>query len=362
LTKVALITGITGQDGAYLAEFLLSEGYMVHGLKRRASSFNTDRIDHLYQDPHEKNVRLRLHYGDLTDSTNLIRIIQEVQPDEIYNLAAQSHVGVSFETPEYTANSDAVGTLRVLEAIRILDLGKKTRFYQASTSEMFGKVQEIPQRETTPFYPRSPYGAAKVYAYWITVNYREAYGLYACNGILFNHESPMRGETFVSRKITRALTRIKMGLQETLHLGNLDSRRDWGHARDYVRAQWLMLQQEVAEDFVIATGKQYSVRDFVVAAGALLDMKIEWQGEGVDEVGIDTVSGRPLVRVDPRYFRPTEVETLLGDASKAREKLGWTAEITFPELVAEMVESDLDAAKRDAMVAKEGYRVYSRHE
>jgi GDPmannose 4,6-dehydratase len=362
LTRVALITGVTGQDGAYLAELLLAEGYEVHGVKRRASSFNTDRIDHLYQDPHETNVRLKLHYGDLTDSTNLIRIIQEVQPDEIYNLAAQSHVGVSFETPEYTANSDAVGTLRVLEAIRILGLEKKSRFYQASTSEMFGKVQEIPQRETTPFYPRSPYGAAKVYAYWITVNYREAYGMFACNGILFNHESPLRGETFVSRKITRALTRIKVGLQETLHLGNLDSRRDWGHARDYVRAQWLMLQQEVPEDFVIATGKQYSVRDFVVAAGTLLDMKIEWQGDGVDEVGIDTVSGRPLVRVDPRYFRPTEVETLLGDATKAREKLGWTAEVTFPELVAEMVESDLDAAKRDALVAKEGYKVYSHHE
>jgi GDPmannose 4,6-dehydratase len=360
--RTALITGITGQDGAYLAEFLLSKGYSVHGVKRRASSFNTDRIDHLYQDPHEKDVRLKLHYGDLTDSTNLIRIIQEVQPDEIYNLAAQSHVAVSFETPEYTANSDAIGTLRVLEAIRILGLEKKTRFYQASTSEMFGKVQEIPQRETTPFYPRSPYGAAKVYAYWITVNYREAYGLYACNGILFNHESPMRGETFVSRKITRALTRIKVGLQETLHLGNLDSRRDWGHARDYVRAQWLMLQQEAPEDFVIATGKQFSVRDFVVAAGSLLDMQIEWQGDGVDEVGIDTVTGRQLVRVDPHYFRPTEVETLLGDATKARQKLGWTAEVSFPELVAEMVESDLDLAKRDALVAKEGYKVYSHHE
>ncbi len=338
MTKIALITGVTGQDGAYLAEFLLAKGYEVHGIKRRASSFNTDRIDHLYQDPHEANVRLTLHYGDLTDSTNLIRIIQEVQPDEIYNLAAQSHVAVSFETPEYTANSDALGTLRVLEAIRILGLEKKTRFYQASTSEMFGKVQEIPQRESTPFYPRSPYGAAKVYAYWITVNYREAYGLFACNGILFNHESPMRGETFVSRKITRALTRIKVGLQETLHLGNLDSRRDWGHARDYVRAQWLMLQQDVPEDFVIATGTQYSVRDFVVAAGTLLDMKIEWQGEGVDEVGIDTVTGRKLIRVDPRYFRPTEVETLLGDATKARERLGWRAEVTFPELVEEMVE------------------------
>ena len=362
MAKTALITGITGQDGAYLAELLLQKGYAVHGVKRRASSFNTDRIDHLYQDPHDTDVRLQLHYGDLTDSTNLIRIIQEVQPDEIYNLAAQSHVAVSFETPEYTANSDAIGTLRVLEAIRILGLEQKTRFYQASTSEMFGKVQEIPQRETTPFYPRSPYGAAKVYAYWITVNYREAYGLYACNGILFNHESPMRGETFVSRKITRALTRIKVGLQETLHLGNLDSRRDWGHARDYVRAQWLMLQQEEPEDFVIATGKQYSVRDFVAAAGSLLDMKIEWQGEGVDEVGIDTVTGRRLVRVDPRYFRPTEVETLLGDATKAREKLGWTAEVGFSELVREMVESDLDLAKRDSLVEKEGYKVYKHHE
>jgi GDPmannose 4,6-dehydratase len=362
LSKRALITGITGQDGAYLAEFLLQKGYIVHGIKRRASLFNTDRIDHLYQDPHETDVRLKLHYGDLTDSTNLIRIIQEVQPDEIYNLAAQSHVAVSFETPEYTANSDAVGTLRVLEALRILGLEKKTRFYQASTSEMFGKVQEIPQRETTPFYPRSPYGAAKVYAYWITVNYREAYGLYACNGILFNHESPLRGETFVSRKITRALTRIKVGLQDSLHLGNLDSRRDWGHARDYVRAQWLMLQQEAAEDFVIATGTQYSVRDFVATAGSLLDMTIEWQGEGVDEVGIDARSGRALVHVDPRYFRPTEVETLLGDATKAREKLGWTAEVTFPELVAEMVASDLELAKRDALVAKEGYKIYSHHE
>jgi GDPmannose 4,6-dehydratase len=362
MSKTALITGITGQDGAYLAELLLSKGYLVHGVKRRASSFNTDRIDHLYQDPHEEQVRLKLHYGDLTDSTNLIRIIQEVQPDEIYNLAAQSHVGVSFETPEYTANADAVGTLRVLEAIRILGLEKTTRFYQASTSEMFGKVQEIPQRENTPFYPRSPYGAAKVYAYWITVNYREAYGMFACNGILFNHESPMRGETFVSRKITRALTRIHVGLQQTLHLGNLDSRRDWGHARDYVRAQWLMLQQEEPEDFVIATGKQFSVRDFVIAAGSLLDMKIEWQGEGVDEVGIDGETGRTLVRVDPRYFRPTEVETLLGDATKARQKLGWTATVSFSELVAEMIEADLEVAKRDALVAKEGYKVYNHHE
>ena len=362
MAKIALITGITGQDGAYLAEFLLAKGYIVHGIKRRASSFNTDRIDHLYQDPHERDVRLKLHYGDLTDSTNLIRIIQEVQPDEIYNLAAQSHVAVSFETPEYTANSDAVGTLRVLEAIRILGLEKRTRFYQASTSEMFGKVSEVPQRETTPFYPRSPYGVAKVYAYWITVNYREAYGLFACNGILFNHESPLRGETFVSRKITRALTRIRVGLQETLHLGNLDSRRDWGHARDHVRAQWLMLQQEQADDFVIATGKQYSVRDFVVAAGSLLDMRIEWRGEGVDEIGCDAVTGRAVVRVDPRYFRPTEVDTLLGDAAKARDKLGWTAEVSFPELVAEMIESDLDLAKRDALIAKEGYQVYSHHE
>jgi len=362
LAKTALITGITGQDGAYLAEFLLEKGYSVHGVKRRASSFNTDRIDHLYQDPHERNVRLKLHYGDLTDSTNLIRIIQEVQPDEIYNLAAQSHVGVSFETPEYTANSDAVGTLRVLEAIRILGLEKKTRFYQASTSEMFGKVQEIPQRETTPFYPRSPYGAAKVYAHWITVNYREAYGLFACSGILFNHESPLRGETFVSRKITRALTRIKVGLQDALYLGNLDARRDWGHARDYVRAQWLMLQQETPEDFVIATGKQYSVRDFVVAAGALLNLKIDWRGTGVDEVGVDTASGRTLVRIDPRYFRPTEVDTLLGDPSKAREKLGWVAEVDFAGLVAEMVASDLEIARRDALVAKEGFKVYSHHE
>jgi GDPmannose 4,6-dehydratase len=362
LSKRALITGITGQDGAYLAEFLLQKGYTVHGIKRRASLFNTDRIDHLYQDPHEPNVRLKLHYGDLTDATNLIRIIQEVQPDEIYNLAAQSHVAVSFETPEYTANSDALGTLRLLEAIRILGLENRTRFYQASTSEMFGKVQEIPQRETTPFYPRSPYGAAKVYAYWITVNYREAYGIFACNGILFNHESPLRGETFVSRKITRALTRIKVGLQESLHLGNLDSRRDWGHARDYVRAQWLMLQQDTAEDFVIATGTQYSVRDFVATAGSLLDMNIEWQGEGEDEVGIDVATGRTLVRVDPRYFRPTEVDTLLGDATKAREKLGWTAEVAFPDLVAEMIESDLELAKRDALVAKEGYKIYSHHE
>ena len=362
MAKTALITGITGQDGAYLAEFLLAKGYKVHGVKRRASSFNTDRIDHLYQDPHEKDVHLKLHYGDLTDSTNLIRIIQEVQPDEIYNLAAQSHVAVSFETPEYTANADAVGTLRVLEAIRILGLERKSRFYQASTSEMFGKVRETPQSETTPFYPRSPYGAAKVYAYWITVNYREAHGLFACNGILFNHESPLRGETFVSRKITRALTRIKVGLQESLYLGNLDSRRDWGHARDYVRAQWLMLQQEVPEDFVIATGRQHSVRDFVAAAAALLDLKIEWRGAGVDEVGFDAATGRQLIRVDPRYFRPTEVDSLLGDPGKARQKLGWSAEVTFEQLVAEMVQADMELAKRDALVTKEGYKVYHHHE
>jgi GDPmannose 4,6-dehydratase len=362
LSKCALITGITGQDGSYLAEFLLGKGYSVHGIKRRASLFNTERIDHLYQDPHEQNIRLKLHYGDLTDATNLIRIIQESQPDEIYNLGAQSHVQVSFETPEYTANSDAVGTLRVLEAIRILGLEKKTRFYQASTSEMFGKVQETPQRETTPFYPRSPYGVAKLYAHWITVNYREAYGLFACSGILFNHESPLRGETFVSRKITRALTRISVGLQDTLHLGNLNALRDWGHARDYVRAQWLMLQQEVPEDFVIATGRQTSVRDFVAAAGKLLGLQIVWQGKGLDEVGIDTGTGRTLVRIDPRYFRPTEVETLVGDPTKARQKLGWSAECSFEELVEEMVRSDLEVAMRDALVAKEGYKVYSHHE
>jgi GDPmannose 4,6-dehydratase len=362
MTKTALITGITGQDGSYLAELLLTKGYQVHGVKRRASSFNTDRIDHLYQDPHDKDVRLKLHYGDLTDSTNLIRIIQEVQPDEIYNLAAQSHVAVSFETPEYTANADGLGTLRLLEAIRILRLERSTRFYQASTSEIFGNVREIPQRETTPFYPRSPYGVAKVYAYWITVNYREAYGMFACNGILFNHESPVRGETFVSRKITRALARIHLGLQESFHLGNLDSRRDWGHAKDYVLAQWLMLQQDEPDDFVIASGKQYSVRDFVVAAGTLLDMKIEWQGEGVDEVGIDSASGRTVVRVDPRYFRPTEVQTLLGDPTKARQKLGWHAETDFASLVSQMVAEDVDQAKRDSLVAKQGYRVLSHHE
>jgi GDPmannose 4,6-dehydratase len=360
--KRALITGITGQDGAYLAEFLLQKGYEVHGLKRRASSFNTDRIDHLYQDPHESNVRLHLHYGDLTDATNLIRIVQMVQPDEIYNLAAQSHVAVSFETPEYTANSDAVGTLRILEAIRILGLQKKTRFYQASTSEMFGKVQETPQRETTPFYPRSPYGAAKLYAYWITVNYREAYGMFACNGILFNHESPLRGETFVTRKITRGLARIKTGLQSTLHLGNLDSLRDWGHARDYVKAQWLMLQQATPEDFVIATGEQHSVREFVKCAGQELGMHIEWQGSGVNEQAVDAETGRTIVKVDPRYFRPTEVDTLLGDPAKAREQLGWRAEISFPQLVKEMVAEDLANAQRDALIAREGYKPLNHHE
>jgi GDPmannose 4,6-dehydratase len=362
LTKRALITGITGQDGAYLAELLLDRGYEVHGIKRRASSFNTDRIDHLYQDPHEKNVRLSLHYGDLTDSTNLIRIIQQVQPDEIYNLAAQSHVAVSFETPEYTANSDALGALRILEAIRILGLEKKSRFYQASTSEMYGKVMEVPQRETTPFYPRSPYGAAKVYAYWITVNYREAYGLYACNGILFNHESPIRGETFVTRKITRGLARIKEGLQDILYLGNIDALRDWGHARDYVKAQWLMLQQDQPEDFVIATGEQHSVREFVQLAGAELGMRIEWKGEGVQECGIDAVTGNAVVKIDARYFRPTEVESLLGDASKARKQLGWKPEVSFETLVKEMVSSDLEAARRDSLVAREGFKTYRRHE
>jgi GDPmannose 4,6-dehydratase len=362
MTKKALITGITGQDGAYLAELLLSKGYEVHGIKRRASSFNTDRIDHLYQDPHEEGVRLHLHYGDLTDATNLIRIVQQVQPEEIYNLAAQSHVGVSFETPEYTANADALGTLRLLESIRILGLEKRTRFYQASTSEMFGKVQETPQRETTPFYPRSPYGAAKVYGHWITVNYREAYGLFACSGILFNHESPIRGETFVTRKITRALTRIHLGLDDCLYLGNLDSLRDWGHARDYVRAQWLMLQQPEPEDFVIATGKQHSVREFVTRAAAVLDMHIEWQGRDAEEQGKDVGTGRILVKVDPRYYRPTEVDTLLGDPTKARNRLGWQAEIQFETLIQEMVAEDLQLAKRDATIAREGFRTYRHKE
>lgn len=356
--KKALITGITGQDGAYLAELLIGKNYEVHGIKRRASLFNTDRIDHLYQDPHEKNLRMQLHYGDLTDATNLIRVIQQVQPDEIYNLAAQSHVAVSFETPEYTANADALGTMRILEAVRILGLKEKTRVYQASTSEMFGKVQEIPQKETTPFYPRSPYGAAKVYAHWITVNYREAYEMFACSGILFNHESPIRGETFVTRKITRALARIHTELDDCLYLGNLDSLRDWGHARDYVRAQWLMLQQDEPEDFVIATGEQHSVREFVTRAAAKLGMNIEWHGNGVDEQGLDSLSGRTVVKVDPRYFRPTEVDTLLGDASKAHKKLGWKPEISFDQLVTEMIENDLELARRDALIAREGFKTY----
>jgi GDPmannose 4,6-dehydratase len=359
--KIALITGVTGQDGAYLAEFLLSKDYEVHGVKRRTSLFNTDRIDHLYQDPHEKGRRFILHHGDMTDSSSLVRIIQQVQPDEIYNLAAQSHVAVSFEEPEYTANSDALGALRVLEAIRILGLEKKTRFYQASTSELYGLVQETPQKETTPFYPRSPYAVAKLYAYWITVNYREAYGIYACNGILFNHESPIRGETFVTRKITRALARIKLGLQDCLYLGNLDARRDWGHARDYVEMQWLMMQQDRPEDFVIATGVQYSVRDFVEAAARELGIEIRWDGAGAQSKGFDA-QGRCIVAVDPRYFRPTEVETLLGDATKAREKLGWTPKITFAELVTEMVREDLQSAERDELIKKHGYKSMHRHE
>ena len=358
----ALITGITGQDGSYLAEFLLKKGYEVHGIKRRASSFNTDRIDHLYQDPHERDIKLHLHYGDMTDATNLIRIIQEVQPTEIYNLAAQSHVQVSFETPEYTANSDALGTLRLLEAVRILGLNDKTRIYQASTSEMFGKVQEVPQKETTPFYPRSPYGVAKVYAYWITVNYREAYGMHASNGILFNHESPVRGETFVTRKITRALARIKEGMQDQLYIGNLESKRDWGHARDYVEAMWLMLQQDKPDDYVIATGEQHSVREFIELAAGNLDMDIEWQGSGVDEVGIDRNTGGKVIAVDPRYFRPTEVESLLGDPSKAKEVLGWSAKTTFAELAHEMTTADHAEAKRDALVKDAGYQTFDFHE
>lgn len=353
--KKALITGITGQDGAYLAEFLLNKGYEVHGVKRRSSLINTDRIDHLYQDPHEDNVKLTLHHGDMTDSCSLIRIIQQCQPDEIYNLAAQSHVAVSFEEPEYTANSDALGTLRILEAIRILGLEKKTRFYQASTSELYGEVQEIPQTEKTPFYPRSPYAVAKLYAYWITVNYREAYGIYGCNGILFNHESPTRGETFVTRKITRALAKISLGLQDCLYLGNMDAKRDWGHARDYVEMQWLMLQQDQPQDFVIATGMQYSVRDFVNAAAKELGMSIQWQGQGIDEVGI--WNGKKVVQVDPRYFRPTEVETLLGDASLAKEKLGWEPKISFQELVSEMVRTDLQLAQNDALLSDSGFKI-----
>ncbi|MDA3935023.1 MAG: GDP-mannose 4,6-dehydratase [Gammaproteobacteria bacterium] len=361
MAKKALITGVTGQDGSYLAEFLLEKGYEVHGIKRRASMFNTDRIDHLYQDPHESDRRFILHHGDLTDSSSLTRIIQQVQPDEIYNLAAQSHVAVSFEEPEYTANSDALGALRILEAMRIVGLEQDAKFYQASTSELYGLVQETPQTETTPFYPRSPYAVAKLYAYWITVNYREAYGMYACNGILFNHESPVRGETFVTRKITRALARIKLGLQQCLYLGNLDAKRDWGHAKDYVEMQWLMLQQDEPEDYVIATGVQYSVRDFVNAAADELGLAIDWQGEGVDEKGLDR-KGQCIVAVDPRYFRPTEVESLLGDASKARDKLGWTPRISFAELVSEMVREDLRTAERDELIKRHGYRAMDYHE
>lgn len=375
MAKVALITGITGQDGAYLAEFLLNKGYVVHGVKRRASMFNTDRIDHLYQDPHVEHRNFVLHYGDLTDATNLIRIVQEVQPDEIYNLAAQSHVMVSFETPEYTANSDALGTLRILEAIRILGLEKKTRFYQASTSELYGKVRETPQKETTPFYPRSPYGAAKVYAYWITINYRESYNFFACNGILFNHESPIRGETFVTRKITRAVARMALGLQSCLYLGNLDARRDWGHAKDYVEAQWLILQQDQPEDFVIASGKQYTVRQMVETAFRELGVGLRWDGSGVDEVGrVDTLdgssdlthdslkTGQEVVKVDPRYFRPAEVETLLGDPTKAKLKLGWEPKISFEELVSEMVRVDLEKARCDELIKAHGYQTFDYHE
>jgi GDPmannose 4,6-dehydratase len=370
--RKALITGITGQDGAYLAEFLLNKGYEVHGIKRRSSLFNTDRIDHLYEHPQRRNRRFVLHHGDMTDTSSLVRVIQAVRPDEIYNLAAQSHVAVSFEEPEYTANADGLGTLRLLEAIRILGLERRTRFYQASSSELFGKVRAVPQSETTPFYPRSPYAAAKLYAYWITVNYREAYGLYACNGILFNHESPRRGETFVTRKITRALARITLGLQDCLYLGNLDARRDWGHARDYVEMQWLMLQQDEPDDYVIATGEQYTVRQFVDAAAARLGVTLSWEGEGVDEVGVvaaanpelahDVAAGQTIVRVDPRYFRPTEVETLLGDATKARRKLGWRPATRFEELVAEMVREDHRAAQRDALVKNHGYPVLEYHE
>ena len=357
----ALITGITGQDGALLAEYLLSKGYIVHGLKRRTSLFNTERLDHIYQDPHTSNRRLILHHGDMTDSLSLLRIIQKTQPDEIYNLAAQSHVGVSFEEPEYTADSDALGTLRVLEAIRVLELGHRTRFYQASTSELFGKVAHSPQSEQTPFYPRSPYGVAKLYAYWITINYREAYGLFACNGILFNHESSSRGETFVTRKITRALARIKLGLQDILWIGNLDARRDWGHAKDYVEAMWMMLQQESPEDLVIATGEQHSVRDFIELATSILDLQITWEGIGEQEIGIDG-TGRRIIAIDPRYFRPTEVDSLLGDFSLARRKLGWTPKVSFKELVNEMVCSDLEHAQRDKLLSTHGYPSQQRHE
>lgn len=362
MKKKALVTGITGQDGAYLAELLLSKGYEVHGIRRRASLFNTDRIDHLYHDPHTKGFDLTLHYGDLTDSSSLIRIVQQVQPDEIYNLAAQSHVAVSFEEPEYTANSDALGTLRLLEAIRIAGLEKKTRFYQASTSELYGLVQEIPQKETTPFWPRSPYAVAKMYAYWITVNYREAYGMYACNGILFNHESPVRGETFVTRKITRALARIKLGLQECLYLGNMNALRDWGHARDYVQMQWMMLQQETPEDFVIATGEQHSVREFVELAAREIDIQVRWEGQGENEKGYDTRTGKCIVAVDPKYYRPAEVETLLGDPSKAKQKLGWVPTTSFQELVTEMMREDMKEAQRDELVKQHGFKYFNYHE
>jgi GDPmannose 4,6-dehydratase len=356
MNKVALITGVTGQDGSYLAEFLLQKGYEVHGIKRRTSLFNTDRIDHLFHDPHESGFDFTLHHGDMTDSSSLIRIIQEVNPDEIYNLAAQSHVAVSFEEPEYTANSDALGALRMLEAIRILKLEKKTRFYQASTSELYGFVQETPQKETTPFYPRSPYAVAKLYAYWITVNYREAYGMYACNGILFNHESPNRGETFVTRKITRALARIKLGIQECLYLGNIDAKRDWGHAKDYIEMQWLMMQQEKPEDFVIATGVQYSVREFIEKVAKELSIDIRWEGKGDKEEGFDVKTNKRIIAIDPRYFRPTEVETLLGDATKAHQKLGWSPQITFDELVKEMTEADLREAEFDLLIQKHGHK------
>jgi len=359
--KIALITGITGQDGSYLADFLLRKNYIVHGIKRRTSLFNTDRIDHLYQDPHVNNRNFMLHYGDMTDSSSLLHIIQKVQPDEIYNLAAQSHVAVSFEEPEYTANSDALGTLRILEAIRILNLQNKTRFYQASTSELYGLAQEMPQKENTPFYPRSPYAVAKLYAYWITVNYREAYNMFACNGILFNHESPVRGETFVTRKITRGLAQIKLGLQDCLYLGNLEAKRDWGHAKDYVEVKWLMLQQDHPEDFVVATGIQYSVREFVEAAAKEINLNIKWKGKGSDQKGFDE-KGKCIVAIDKRYFRPTEVDSLLGDASKAKEKLGWTPKTTFPELVSEMMSEDLKSAERDALAKKHGYKAYNRHE
>ena len=360
--KVALITGITGQDGSYLAEFLMSKNYEVHGIKRRTSLFNTDRIDHLYQDPHEENRNLILHHGDMTDSSSLIRIIKEIKPDEIYNLAAQSHVAVSFEEPEYTANTDALGTLRILEAIRILKLESKTKFYQASTSELYGKIQENPQNETTPFYPRSPYGVAKLYAFWITKNYREAYKMFACNGILFNHESPVRGETFVTRKITRGLTRIKLGLQEEIYLGNLEAKRDWGHAKDFVEAQWLMLQQDYPDDFCIATGEQYSVREFVEVCSKILGFDLEWKGKGLKEIGLDKNSKNEIIKIDQKYFRPSEVDSLIGDPSKAKEKLGWSPKISFEELVQEMISKDLEEAEKEKIIKDKGYKLFDRLE